>query len=482
MAVSGYFGGGGMGKPRKISFGVDKGFSPFGADGGAGRLGSGDVVGTFLDNQNPMVQQKKASDARAAQEAALNQQRQGVRDTNVQNLNAADEEHYGKTETNMTALKSGTQTKTDELTKQLQGLIDEAKLQGTNAEATYTNTILPALEGVLAKHKTNSDSALTLEEAMDPNNKLATSIRDLYDNLGQRERQRGQQDYGVLAAMGAQAAGQQFGQMPMTSGRMGQIYAQNQSQAGEAYARAQNRMYDLQQQGITRGFEDTKHWYGEGQKSIANYGQSAKDIQTASDTHASTMGKFRDEQSVYGGQKHKAGTNQDMLNFSADQSMTDLQQANKASKTGRESASQLAGLGDQTAYNDFVYGAESGRQSGAASFYGGLGQMMSAAVGSDKRIKTQVGDIKKSQLKEFFSAIKPKRYKYKNPNTAITRPGQRYGFMMQDVAKTKLGKAITQKMPDGTLAYDRDNLQGILVAALADNYRGKMKQGRKVGT
>lgn len=474
-------GNGPFGGNRKVSFGVDKGFSPFGADGGQGRLGSGDVVGTFLDKQNPMVQSKKAADKRAEQQAAENAERQGVRDANVQALNTADDTHYTQTSANVGTLKSSTQAKTDQLVKQLESLITEAQAQGTKADATYTNTILPALEDVLSKHKANANSAMTLEEAMDPNNKLATSIRDLYDNLGQRERQRGQQDYGVLAALGAQAAGQQFGQLPMTSGQMGQIYARNQTQAGDAYARAQQRMYDLQQQGITRGFEDTKHWYDKGQQSIDKYGQSAKDIQTASTNHADLMGKFRGERANYGGQAHQAGTNQDMLNFSADQSLYDLQQTNTASKSGRETASKLAGLGDTSAYNDFMYGAESGRQTGAASFYGGLAQLMSAAVGSDKRIKTQVGDIKRSQLKEFFSAIKPKKFRYKNPNTAITRPGQRYGFMMQDVANTQLGKAITQKMPDGTLAYDRDNLQGILVAALADNYRGKLKRGRKVG-
>lgn len=450
--------------------------------------------GQSVDRINPFLKQDQAAKKKGRQDYDIDQRTDAAEQAANQKLGTADTAHYDDIKGYVEGYKTNQGANVKQLEELLSGLISQSQGQAKDAQTTYSNDILPALQNALGKHKTNADSAMTLNEAMDPNNKLATSIRDLYDNLGQRERQRGQQDYGVLSALGAQAAGQQFGQLPMTSGQMGQIYGRNQAQAGDAYARAQNRMYDLQQQGITRGFEDTKHWYDKGQQSIDKYGQSAKDIQSASMNHNDLMGKLRGEQSTYGGSMYDArgGYNQDMLTLGT--GMADMQKQNAYAGTGRESQQQLSSLGREQERTDSQYERDMEKNKANAVLFGksleGAGTMGGFATGmfsgggamaSDRRVKTQIGDIKRNQLKEFFSAIKPKKYKYKNPNTAITRPGQRYGFMMQDVQNTQLGKQITQKMPDGTLAYDRDNLQGILVAALADNYRGKLKPGRRVG-
>ena len=448
-----------------------------------------------VDRVNPMLKQDQASRKKGRDDAAINEQVQGVEKASNAKLDSADSSYKNTMQDLVNQYESGQKVDLGAYVEQLKGLSDGAKNQATGTEETYTNTITPALTGVLGKHKTNADSAMTLEQSQDPNNPMAQQVRALYDNLGQQERQRGQQDYGVLAAMGAQAAGQQFGQMPMTSGKQGQIYGQNQAQAGNAYARAQQRMYDLQQQGVDRGFDETKHWYGEGQKSIDKYGNAAKDIQNASTAHGQTMTGLRDEQGKYGGDifKSQTGFRENMSTLNA--GIASTEKGNSYAGTTRDTTTGLNKLGRDQEGVDAQYERDMeknranavllGKSLEGAGTMGGFATGMFAGggmAGSDKRIKNKVGNIKSSQLKEFFSAVKPKKYQYKNPNTSITRPGQRYGFMLQDVAKTKLGKEITRKMPDGTLAYDKDNLQGILVAALSDSYRGKMKTGRKKGS
>ncbi len=45
--------------------------------------------------------------------------------------------------------------------------------------------------------------------------------------------------------------------------------------------------------------------------------------------------------------------------------------------------------------------------------------------------------------------------------------------MMQDVQGTELGKKMTRRGPGGELMYDKDNLNGILLAGLKREARGK---------
>jgi hypothetical protein len=157
--------------------------------------------------------------------------------------------------------------------KTLKGSIDSS----TQARDSYTDSWLGKDMdgdgirdgGTQAQMQANADSAMTIDEFGDPDNKVAMAYRESYERDAQQARQQGQRDYGILAAMGAQAAQGQFGMSgPMTAGAMGQIYAQNQNQAGQAYAKAQQRMYDLQQQGRKAGEVQSENAYKYGQAAI----------------------------------------------------------------------------------------------------------------------------------------------------------------------------------------------------------------------
>jgi hypothetical protein len=118
-----------------------------------------------------------------------------------------------------------------------------------------------------------------------------------------------------------------------------------------------------------------------------------------------------------------------------------------------------------------IIAARGARQKNFENQQNFAGQMMGGAGGammmSDERSKENIQDISKEDLNEFFTAFKPKTFNYKDTTVEGTSEGERIGFVLQDVANTKLGKKLIRTNKDGMLMYDRDNLQGILLAALA---------------
>jgi len=216
----------------------------------------------------------------------------------------------------------------DDYLAQFQKTMQGSIASSEQARDSYTDSWLgtDGRQGTKAQMEANADSAMTIEERDDPNNKVAMAYRESYEKDAQAARQQGQQDYGVLSALGAQAAQGQFGMSgPMTAGSMGQIYAQNQNQAGEAYAKAQQRMYDLQQQGRKEGEEQTDLSYKYGQAAIqdllkGNQGYSSS-INASNNTigslggllktgQDSTQQYYTDREDDYAGILHTNSTNQ----------------------------------------------------------------------------------------------------------------------------------------------------------------------------
>lgn len=230
-----------------------------------------DKFGVEGVNEIPMFakyfgQETKAEKKRREEEERKRQETQDLLASLLPKYDAADTQYQNTYAQNTAAIKK----LMDEYLKQFETTMQGSIASSEQARDSYADTWLGS-GGMKDAMTKNAQSALTLEELMDPDNKVATAYRESYEKDAQRARQQGQQDYGVLSALGAQAAQGQFGMSgPMTAGAMGQIYAQNQNQAGEAYARAQQRMYDLQQQGRKAGEEQTKISYEAGQKAIAD--------------------------------------------------------------------------------------------------------------------------------------------------------------------------------------------------------------------
>lgn len=366
-----------------ISGGDGGDFSIGGLGGSSGALGQSDVLGKEIDKSNPYLNaDKKAKKKKEEDEARANELLEQTKLLNPK-LDAADKQYKddftdksGDYLNTAKGLVGNWQTEIDNLTNQ-------SKNQATDATATYKNTILPELMTHMQGAKNNAAGAITLAEVQDPNNKLVTAIRDLYNQMGMDANRQGQQDFGVLSALGAQAAQGQFGASgPMTAGAMGQIYGANQRQASEAYSKAQQRMHDLQQQGITEGWRQNEHWYDKGQEAQKAYGDSITGLSDAEKNYYDQQGKFRDEITGYTDSTLgvQAGLNADVLNIGNMGSAID--KGNAYAGVGREQdlINKQYGIGQGISDNEME--AFMANNAGKAQFISSLAGMFGGALGN----------------------------------------------------------------------------------------------------
>jgi len=434
--------------------------------GSSGALPGFDPLGAQLDKANPYLQGKNAAKAKGISDKEALEKKMSEIGALQPKYDTADADYLSKFETGSKTYLDAAKGQVGDYKTKVNELDAQAKDQSTKHSSTYTNDILPGYKAAMEAAKNNASGALTLAQSQDPNNPLAQEIRDLYNRLGEDKRQQGLRDFGVLSAMGAQAAQGKFGASgPMTAGAMGQIYAQNQNQAQGAYARAQNRMYDLEQQGITAGREDVKHWYEKGQQAQERYSGTIKDFQGGEDKFYGQQGDFRDEIGGYAGDilGVDSALNTDIYNMGM--TGAGINKQNTYAKTGREESMINQNYGGQQTISDAEMAAIMANYGSQAQFISSLAGAGSSAM-SDEDEKEEIKDIGDDELDEFLSALEPKTFKYKDQSKPGTQPGQRVGFMMQDVEGTQLGDQMSTSGPNGEKMYDKDNLIGILLAAL----------------
>lgn len=461
-----------------MGYSIRKSVSAIGPRGGGGGVTSfgGGGLGAKLQGLNPY---DTSHSKKIAKEGDAKAQQQYAEGHDIsEKMGSADDQYAQDYENNAGAYSQQQDIHNAGYKADLSKLESETADQSSDAKKQYTNTIQPRLKGIMEDAGREAKGAMTLQQAGDPNNKIQTQTRAMYDEQGQKAQKQGMADFGVMSALGAQAAGNQFGSgQPMTSGAMGQIYGQNQQQAGNAYASAQGRMHDLQQRGIDRGYDESNKQYDRGQGAKDRYSKSIGDIDAAESSYQGKTAKLRDERGGYSGERFgiDSNANADRLNM-AQQGAGIKQQA----AFGRGER-DLAGLGQRYGYEQqgitnrigIEEGARAGKIQTINKEQENGGKVMSSAAGgatsagSDERLKHGIKPIKDGDLDEFFNAVKPKSYKYNDPDAPGQQDGERMGFMMQDVEDTKLGKSILRPGPDGKKYYDKDNLQGIIMAGLA---------------
>lgn len=103
-------------------------------------------------------------------------------------------------------------------------------------------------------------------------------------------------------------------------------------------------------------------------------------------------------------------------------------------------------------------------QEGWQSFIGGASTVAGgAATKSDERSKKDIKDVDSLDLDAFLASISPKKFKYKDSKDG---EGDRTGVMAQDLLKSKLGAEAVVVDENSTLGYDKDKMQGVIIAAL----------------
>jgi hypothetical protein len=221
---------------------------------------------------------------------------QGVLDR----MKEADTGYYDKVKTGADSYLNSSKASGNSYLGKLDGLDTQARDQATNAQTVYTNDIAPRQKSIMEDAHRNASSAMSLEEAMDPNNRVAKGVRGLYADEGEKVRKQGLMDTGVLAALGAQATASQMGGMPMMTGsNLQTMNAQNQSQASEAFAAAQKRMMDLREQGLGKGLEQSNAMYDRGQQARAWAADATNNFQNSGIRNDEHQANFRGERQGY---------------------------------------------------------------------------------------------------------------------------------------------------------------------------------------
>jgi hypothetical protein len=96
---------------------------------------------------------------------------------------------------------------------------------------------------------------------------------------------------------------------------------------------------------------------------------------------------------------------------------------------------------------------------------GGTSLASAAIMSSDRRVKTDIREASKEDLKELQSKLTPYIFKYKD---AIFGKGDFVGVMAQDLEKSKLGRTLVFTDSDGVKKIDLKRTLSLLLASLAE--------------
>lgn len=186
---------------------------------------------------------------------------------------------------------------------QLQKFSDEAANQANNAEVTYKNNIQPRLQDIMSTAQSEAGGAMSLKDAGDPNNSVNKAWRGMYENQAQGVGKQALADVGIMNSLGAQATANQLGGMGGAIGtnQLLALQGQNMGQSGQAYARAQQQMQGLREQGLEAGRQESNSQYNRGQGAKDRYAGSVADFAHADASNQDRQTKYRGEREGYAG-------------------------------------------------------------------------------------------------------------------------------------------------------------------------------------
>lgn len=230
--------------------------------------------------------------------------------------NEASQDLYAKTgkineglDTSTQGYLQGLQGYTSEAQGDLKSLRDQSDAAASDAKQTYLNTVQPRLKDLMEKTGSSAAGAMSLQDAMDPNNKVASGVRDLYERQAQNEGKSGMGAVSTLQNLGAQNFASQLGTMgPMSGGQIAALMGQNQANAGAAFQGIQSRQQDLRDTGLKQGFARTDKAFEQGREAQGDYASSINNYNQGNRQSDQDQTRARAEHSGYGQDIYNLGT------------------------------------------------------------------------------------------------------------------------------------------------------------------------------
>lgn len=315
-------------------------------------------------------------DSREYQEsvAKQNEETKGV----LEGMKGDDQAYYDRMNNITSGYQSSYMGDYNKAQSNLKKLKDDASAQAKDASKTYSNTIKPELVNAMEDAKKQAGQAMSLKDAGNPNNAVHKAVREMYDKQAAGVGKQGLADAGVLSALGAQSLAGQLGGGTFTGGQMQAMAGANLSQSGQAYARAQQRMNDLRQQGIDRGFDESAAQYERGERARDRYSGSIMNIQNAQGANIAQQQGLRGEIGGYDNQSYGMAQDKNAMYLGTQGGMAGLGYAQKQGQSARE----LGRIGDYYGGQQAGIAGRMG-QSGAQSggIMGMIGQIGGSAAG-----------------------------------------------------------------------------------------------------
>ncbi len=224
-----------------------------------GKLSRGDLGGAFDATKSHA---KEEADKKAKEMEQREEEQYGRNQEYNKTLGAQDDAYLGT--------MSGNVNKYQGDLDRLRGEIEDSQ---RDSKATYTNEIQPRLKGLMEQAQKSSAGAMTLQEAMDPNNNISQQTRNLY--AGQGLEQRGRYDAEAERAQGgfnqlAQDTNDSYGRL--ATGAQGEYGLEGQ-RAQDAYNReAANTRTTFDEYGNKLQGQYQQQAQGEGKQGLADVG------------------------------------------------------------------------------------------------------------------------------------------------------------------------------------------------------------------
>ncbi len=341
------------------------------------KLASGDVGGSFKDTiGNSLggeaaqglsgiggklsaswknIQGKKHDSHTAENDAAQMQAKEdtqyGKNQEYNKKLGSADDDYLGSMHGNVNKYQGDL----DKLRGEIEGSQQDSK-------NTYSNQIQPRLKNLMESAQKNSAGAMSLQDAMDPNNAVATKTRQLYAQQAQNESKAGLADTATLQALGMQNMAGQMGNVPMSGGQLQALMGANQAQSGAAFARTQKRTQDLQDQGLKMGYDRSDLAYDQGRQANTDYNNAIGNYESGADRQSSRDADYRTQRGNNLGQ-----------GYNLQQSMNDATRAVGQGKTQRDMAIYNTHMGGKQAnVASDIAGINANNAANASMVTGGL--------------------------------------------------------------------------------------------------------------
>jgi hypothetical protein len=242
---------------------------------------------------------------------------------------------------------------------ELQKFSDEAANQANNAEVTYKNNIQPRLQDIMSTAQSESGGAMSLKDAGDPNNSVNKAWRGMYEGQAQGVGKQALADVGVMNSLGAQATANQLGGMGGAIGtnQLLALQGQNMGQSGQAYARAQQQMQSLREQGLEAGRQESNSQYNRGQGAKDRYAGSVADYANADASNQDRQTKYRGEREGYAGKGFGLGKELVNDDYGIDQDRVGLEAG-----LSKSAASENLSMGQTRNKEDYEMGDAASRE------------------------------------------------------------------------------------------------------------------------